>query len=264
MQIFEDVSRKFMLVMLNQFRKDLLQSFSISKTMAHRKQILVKKQKSESAKQKITFKSIQNDTSENRGMSHSLMHGLLLGKVDFFSDMTKAEILKLGLAYNLKMQSKTKKSELIQQLTQHILGSNKMINSSALGEDEHRPYENVQEAEMTPQPPPTETTEPGVIEPESSEAESHLNLAGSGIAAQESMSDSQLSASANPSTEPMDTDEDSDLCKKCNRRGKPGVHWIQCTSCSSWLHRHCAGLRAKKAWERYSQEGSDFFCSECK
>ncbi|XP_021349151.1 uncharacterized protein LOC110447633 [Mizuhopecten yessoensis] len=41
--LFMEILKKFLMVMLNQFRKDLLQALSVEKTMAHRKQILVKK-----------------------------------------------------------------------------------------------------------------------------------------------------------------------------------------------------------------------------
>lgn len=61
-QLYEDIIRKFLFVMLTQFRKDLLQSFSVAKTMAHRKQIQIRKQKAgTSSVQKVTFKSIQTD-----------------------------------------------------------------------------------------------------------------------------------------------------------------------------------------------------------
>ena len=71
-QLFEAISRKFLLVMLNQFRRYLLQSFRISKTMAHKKQIQIKKQKQEARKQTVTFESVQNDKSGKKEMSHSL------------------------------------------------------------------------------------------------------------------------------------------------------------------------------------------------
>ena len=87
------------------------------------------------------------------------------------------------------------------------------------------------------------------------------------------MSTETAVADTDPSTskmhnlpESMDTedDEDSDLCKKCNKTGKEGVQWIQCNSCSGWFNRNCAGLRAKKAWVKFSETGAEFFCSECK
>ena len=75
------------------------------------------------------------------------------------------------------------------------------------------------------------------------------------------MSTENAVADTDPSTsemhnlpESMDTedDEDSDLCKKCNKTGKEGVQWIQCNRCSGWFHRNCTGLRAKKAWVKFS------------
>lgn len=43
--IYNEVVRKFVMVMLNQYRKDLLQALSVEKTLAHRKQIQTRKAK---------------------------------------------------------------------------------------------------------------------------------------------------------------------------------------------------------------------------
>ena len=41
-EIYEELTRTFILAMLNQHRKDFLQTLSVEKKMAHRKQIQVK------------------------------------------------------------------------------------------------------------------------------------------------------------------------------------------------------------------------------
>ena len=257
-QLFESISRKFLLVMLNQFRRDLLQSFRISKTMAHRKQIQVRKQKQDSKKQTVTYESIKKDTSVKKEMSYSLMRGLLLGKVDIFKDMKKTEILKLCLAFNLKVSPKTKKSVIIDKLSNAVICSSEMCNPEALCEESESPASQVQTRETSlGQPQAASSSDMN----ETMDAESSASIIGnSEVETQPSTSTTQHLP------DPMETDEfeDSDLCKKCNKMGKPGVQWIQCNSCSGWLHRNCAGLSAKKAWVKLAKTGSEFFCRECK
>ena len=131
-QLSEAISRKFLSVMLNQFRSDLLQSFRISKAMAHRKQIQVKKQKQEARKLHLNMSKM---TSEKNEMSHSLMRGLILGKVDVLTDMKKNKVLKLCLAYNVKVPSKARKSEITDKLSQAILSSMEMGHPGTLCEE---------------------------------------------------------------------------------------------------------------------------------
>ena len=48
-QLFTDITKKFLLVMLGQFRSDLLQSFQIEKSLAHRKKVQTTKGKTKIA-----------------------------------------------------------------------------------------------------------------------------------------------------------------------------------------------------------------------
>ena len=270
--LFEAVSRKFLLVMLNQFRRDLLQSFRVSKTMAHRKQIQIKKQKQESRKLSVTLESIRKDASENKTMSHSLLRGLLMSESDVFKDMKKTDILKLCNAYNVKVQSKTKKSEIVSILSNAVVLSSEMVNPGVLNEETgsspmvHMSTDTaVGDAESEPI---STDTAVGDAEPEPMTTDTAVGDAEpEPMSSDTAVGDAEQSTSAVRNTpELMDTEdnEDSDLCKKCNKTGKEGVQWIQCSGCVGWFHRNCAGLRAKKAWIKFSKPGTDFFCSECK
>ena len=57
-EVFENIVKKFMMVFLNQFRKDVKTEYKVSKTMAHRKQVKVSKSKTEKT-QKKSVKSVQ-------------------------------------------------------------------------------------------------------------------------------------------------------------------------------------------------------------
>jgi hypothetical protein len=56
--------------------------------------------------------------------------------------------------------------------------------------------------------------------------------------------------------------EDTELCKKC-MTNRPD-EWIQCDSCSGWLHRKCAGLSNTRQWKMFTKEAAQWFCKDCK
>lgn len=114
---YHSVITKFMMVMLNQFRKDLLRGFAVEKAMAHRKQIQVKKSKRPAAGT-VTFKSIREDDTQGKTMSHSLLKGLLMAKKDakdVLLHFLKPQLIVLAKAYNLTISSKEAKLTLMEK-----------------------------------------------------------------------------------------------------------------------------------------------------
>jgi len=64
--------------------------------------------------------------------------------------------------------------------------------------------------------------------------------------------------------------KDSHICPICDNAirdavGKRAGHEaVECSgSCSTWLHRHCAGL-SRKAFEQVSKSDDPFFCPQCR
>ena len=51
------------------------------------------------------------------------------------------------------------------------------------------------------------------------------------------------------------------LCKVCQIEYGDTTDWIQCETCSSWLHRVCAGLANQKEWD--TVQDIDWNCQEC-
>ena len=78
----------------------------------------------------------------------------------------------------------------------------------------------------------------------------------------------ELNKSPVPGTsqdEPLECSDNEDVsskCKKCLTITKD-TDWIQCDSCSAWLHRTCAGLKHHMKWKKFNRKGSIFYCSEC-
>lgn len=124
--VFKDLVSKFLMVMFNQFRKDLLHSFSVAKTMAHRKQILVRQEKKQTVQKSVSFNTIMEDKTEKKEMSHSLLRGLIMSDVKALEQMKKKEIEKIGKAYGIIGKQNTKKSVLIDIVKKVILDSSHM------------------------------------------------------------------------------------------------------------------------------------------
>ncbi|XP_033725340.1 uncharacterized protein LOC117315301 [Pecten maximus] len=133
--IYKDIVEKFVMVMLNQFRKDLLQAFSVEKTLAHRKQILIKKSKQSDIQGTVSFDSISKDNSIGKDMSHNLLKGLLLQQKDVLKSFTKTNLQTLCKAYSLKVSRVYTKAKLMQDLKARILASNAMPNPNVIHHD---------------------------------------------------------------------------------------------------------------------------------
>jgi hypothetical protein len=136
--MMEFIVKKFLLIMLAQFRKDILQAFKISKSMEHRKQIQIRKAKKDTSSGKsLSYDEILKDSTENKKMSHALLQGMILRKVPVLENMTKKQLILLIRAYGSSGQSKLKKEQLVDNLSKLILQSSQMSQVSVFqGSDE--------------------------------------------------------------------------------------------------------------------------------
>lgn len=102
--VYNELVEKFLLVMLNQYRKDVLSSLAVEKKMAHRKQIQIK-QKSQTVLQTIDFNFILMDESGGKSISNHLIKGLVSKNKTYLNNFKKTEIiLTLSKAYGLKVK----------------------------------------------------------------------------------------------------------------------------------------------------------------
>jgi hypothetical protein len=244
--LYKEVIQQFLLVMFSQFRKDLLDSFSVVKTMAHRKQIQTKKKKLALATKSVSFQTLLDDKTSRKEMSHSLLKGMLLSNSDVVAVMNKKQIALICKAYNISIKSADKKSDLAEKVKTAIVNSTCMPNYTVLASE--------QEASTSATRSETEHAVPvmtGIQHASTSTAELQPSLSRTST------------EEVGGGTEEQPGLEDSEVCQKCNKIGKDGVEWIQCSSCMKWYHRNCAGLRSKKKWDTFSAEGVDFYCQGC-
>jgi uncharacterized membrane protein len=282
LELFQEILKLFLKVVFNQFRRDILQSYSVSKTMEHRKQVQVKKKKKESQSiTNVSFQTIEKDLTEGKEMSHALLKGLVLSKVDVFATFKKPEIQKLLKAYDIKFIRTVSKSDCIKLLQEAVVTCNSMKYPSIIS------TQDVQQATSSKEPVQESTH--NLDEQDSFErthsslgritgTENTMNEERPGTSRQEEqLSSMNVPGAVCESTEYVgehlsdsldvnlpsenSSDEDDGLCKKCQKRGREGVEWIQCNACLAWIHRNCAGLRSKKKWDHFAT--ADFFCKEC-
>ncbi|KAH3712409.1 hypothetical protein DPMN_072109 [Dreissena polymorpha] len=245
--LFTLVIKKFLFIMLVQFRADLIQAFEVAKTMSHRQQIQLRKKKEESLKS-ITFKTITDDNTDRKHMSHSLLQGMLLRKTAILEPMTKPQLLVLCKAYNLPAKTQSKKAESVKVLTEGILNSQCMSKTEVF----------VPHASTSAQEPvPSTSTMSSCSTHDSGEPTTHTSR---GNVSEAIPITSVLEL---PILDMETVESDEELCKVCHTKGKSNVEWIQCNSCNQWLHRNCAGLRSKAKWNKFQDEGIPFMCTEC-
>jgi len=275
-KVFADVTGKFLMVMFNQFRKDLLHSFSVAKTMAHRKQIMVKQQKRQLSVQSVSFQTIADDKSVAKEMSHSLLRGLIMSNISVLEQMKKTEIAKLGRAYGVSANRNIKKAPLIDIVKKSITRASCMPNCEVFEErqglskkkhsGEVASMSEPQPSRHAPMSEPQPSTSAVMSEPQPSTSALMSEPQPSTSAAQSPTDElpvqKRCSAVQSPSSESHSSSED-EVCGKCQKVGKEGTQWIQCSSCLVWYHRNCTGLRSKTAWKKYQSENVDYFCKQC-
>jgi len=221
----------------------------------------------------VSFKTIQDDKTERKDMSHSLLRGLILSNVDVFQQMKKKEIETVGRAYGLTGMQNTKKSDLIGIVQRSIKESSHMSHyqvfdpalSTSTKKGPTVSTADSQPSTSIPQPS-TSDPQPSTSDPRPSTSDPQLSTSDPRPSTSDprpSTSDLQPSTSVLLSQED-DSSSDEDVCGHCHKVGKEGVQWIQCSVCLLWYHRNCAGLRLNRDWGRYKGENVRFLCKQCR
>ncbi|XP_069109558.1 uncharacterized protein [Argopecten irradians] len=238
-KVYSELIKKFLLVLLNQFRKDFLQALSVEKKMAHRKQIQVRTKKNAS-QTTVDYKLLLEDKSEGKIVSHNLLKGLILKDKTFLNSMTRKQLVSLSKAYSSKYLAKDKKEKIV-----------KTLNESITSESLHSvPHPEFIDMESSTQP------EPGM----NAELE-RLGASTHNVNDEPEPEPEPAGTSMESSTDTLPTSET--MCKICLKGDKPGMEWISCDGCDLWLHRKCAGLTNHLKWKKYTKSKSKFYCKDC-
>ena len=228
--IYKLIVKKYIMVLLAQFRRDFKSYLNVEKTIAHRKQIkttkkstakertesstteMKQKRKKKKAESELTIQETSTDEIEHKGRRRKTKPAFL----DSSSDAETHEIEPK------RRKKKTKPA---------------CLDSSS--EAETGPSSE-------PQPSPSSEPEPGP----SSEPQPGPS------------SEPQPDLSSAPDEEQGSDNADEDLCHKCfsDKEGD----WIQCDSCDHWFHRKCAGIKTLREYKKVSATGSSWFCKDCK
>lgn len=234
-EIYEELVRKFLLVMLNQYRKDFLQTLSVEKKMAHRKQIQVKAKSKALKGSNIDFNFIVND-SEGKSVSHQILKGLILQNSKYLCTFKKKELMSLCKAYNMKIKSTENKDNIIKQLNRQITEiASAMIKPAYLNQ----------------------SSDPNVS---SSSTNTHVEEETTDNVTTPQTRETQLATH----TVSSETELDDDICTVCLKKESSSKDWISCDSCSKWFHRNCAGLSNGFKWRRFSKKNVQYICDTCK
>ena len=95
--LFGKMLKRFTNVGSKQFWKDFLRDFMLKKTLAHRKMVLIRKNKQEKNNAKIMIKQFEEDSSSKKVNTHSQLKTLLLkyGEAYLWTIYQMAELKQL-------------------------------------------------------------------------------------------------------------------------------------------------------------------------
>lgn len=230
--------------------------------MAHRKQILIRQYKKQTSEKSLSFKAIVEDKSEGKEMSHSLLRGLILSSVNVLDLMKKKEIEKIGKAYGVNGKQNTKKAALIDIVKRSVIQAAHMPHSEVF--EEVLPSSvSVHKKTFSEHKPSTASALVEEPQPSTSSAESP-SAEGMTMRTLPTELPETLSLFPHSSSKESLSSSDDEVCGHCQKVGKEGILWIQCSTCLVWYHRNCAGLRYKKEWDKYQAENVNFSCKQCR
>ena len=122
-EMFHDAVDLYLRVGAKEVLKDFKRCYLLKKTMAHRQMIMVRTEKKEKKKAKISLKEFSNDGSLNKEATHKRLKGSVLqfGDAFLWTVYTVAELKKLCLAADVRIPPRVKRKIDIARLLLPVL-----------------------------------------------------------------------------------------------------------------------------------------------
>lgn len=113
-EIYVDIVTRYMKMGAGQFFRDFRRDYHVQKSLAHRKAVLLRKEKAKERKMKVTLKQIEQDRSIGKRRSHVRLLALVteMGDRGLFRLYTKKELHTLCDAYDVQYFSRWNKGRL--------------------------------------------------------------------------------------------------------------------------------------------------------
>lgn len=130
--MFHEAVDLYLRVGAKEVLKDFKRCYLLKKTMAHRQMIMVRTEKKEKKKAKISLKEFSNDGSLNKEATHKRLKGSVLqfGDAFLWTVYTIAELKKLCLAADVKIPPRVKRKIDIAKLLLPVLKDTHMFTHS--------------------------------------------------------------------------------------------------------------------------------------
>ncbi len=124
-RLYEKVIKRYIHVGGKQFLKDLVRTVSLKKSLTHRNMVLIRKNKSEKRRAKVSILQFERDNSHKKRDSHCCLRSLLLKYSEAFlwTVYTVAELKRLCAAYGVNTENE-KKAAIGAKLAPVIIASN--------------------------------------------------------------------------------------------------------------------------------------------
>ena len=121
MDIYKDVVTLYLKMGTGQFLRDFRRDYHIKKSLAHRKSLMLKKEKAKKGRMKVHVTQIEQDRSDGKRSSHIRLLALINEvKEDIKSYYKKAELQHLCDAYQVRFLTSWNKDRLAKALVQAI------------------------------------------------------------------------------------------------------------------------------------------------
>ena len=133
-EIYEEIVVRYMRMGAGQFLRDFRRAYHIKKSLAHRKAVLQRKEKTNERRMKVHLHQVEHDRSPSKKSSHgrlvSLVHDMTFkGLVRLY---TKKELQRLSTAYDVDYASRWNKEKLASELSSAISRSENMPNCQVI------------------------------------------------------------------------------------------------------------------------------------
>jgi hypothetical protein len=281
LELFENIVRLFVTVILSQFRKDYLRVIQRVKGKALRKKVIEKYEKK--MQESITFQFIKADTSKNKAISHHKLKAVAMQNEQFYTSLKKDDLIILLKAYNVEGQKRSKKTELGEKLV-HVLKNEScvsMLNTSVLGET----LEQEASAESSVSAGDTSNMKTQYVKSTKGKqlvgkrkatkksTKSYESSQQTDTSIQEAMASCSYKTHEDEKCKPKtrkrqtekrysDSGDYGDACGVCMNVYETDEDWICCDSCCTWYHRDCIGLEDEE-WNYFSDAAAIYICPIC-